>query len=118
MTEQLGEGLVDSRIFIFGLNFTFKSVDMVDLLGFMVSSGKMQKVNISTFPSNKSKHALNWKRTSINKITIEEIFIFLCGIAVQFEDIVEIVVLTMDITTDGHLFFIFNWEINKRFIGF
>ena len=108
MAEQLGEGLIYSWIFILGLNFTFEPVDMVDLLGFVVSSGEMQKVNIGTFPGNKSKHALNRKGPSIDKIAVEEILIFLCGVAVQFEDVVEIVVLTVDVTADGHLFFIFD----------
>ena len=57
--EELREGLVDSIVFVLGLDLSFESIDVVDLFGLMVSSGHMHEVNVDALPSNQGYDALD-----------------------------------------------------------
>ena len=110
--EHLRKGLVHSNIFVFGLDFAFKPIDVVDLLGLMVSTSHMQEIFISNLPGYQGEHALNRKRTSVNEIPIEEVFVFDCWVSIDFEDVEQIVVLAMNIAAYRNLFFVFDWIVD------
>lgn len=111
-TKKLRESFINSNIFIFSLDLSFKSINHIYLLCLVVASRHMKDIFIYTFPSNQCKHTLNWKWPSINKISIEQVFIFLCRNSIYFIDIKKIVILSMYISTYGYLLLLFNIEIN------
>lgn len=82
---------------------------MIDLFSLVISSGHVQEVNIDTFPGYKSQHAFNREGASVHKVTIEEIFIFGGRDSIEFKNVDEIIVLTMNISTDCDLLLIFNF---------
>ena len=112
VAEKLRKRFVNTNIFILSLNLSFESIYVVHLFRFMIASSHMEEVFISTFPSYKCKNTLYWKRSSINEISIEKVLILNGWITIKFEDIVEIIVLTMDISTNCYLFIIIYRVVN------
>lgn len=115
-TEELRESFIDPNILVLCLNFSLKPVNMVHLLGLMISSSHMQEVFIGALPSNEREHALDRERTSIYEISIEEVLVSNSWKSIEFEDVVEIVVLTMDISADGDFFIILDGVVDQRFV--
>ena len=83
----------------------------------MISSSHMQKLFINAFPSNECEHTLDRERTSIYKITIEKIFIFVSRITIDFENIHQIVILAMDISAYCYFLLILDFVVNQGVIG-
>ena len=69
----------------------------------MIASGHVDAVWIVNLPRNQCQHDLNWKRPSIDEITIEQIRILSTRDSIEFEDIQQIIILTMDITAHCQL---------------
>ncbi len=90
---------------------------MVDLFGLVVSSGHMQKVDVGAFPSNESEHALDRERPSIYKISVEEVLVVDSGVAVDVEDVHQVVVLTVDVSANGHFLLLSDGVIDQRRIA-
>jgi N-glycosylase/DNA lyase len=64
----------------------------------------MQEIYVCGLPGNEGEHAFNRERSAINEISIEKVLIIDCRETIQFKDVIEIVVLPMDISTDSDLF--------------
>jgi hypothetical protein len=84
---------------------------VVDLFGLMVAPSEMQKLAISAFPGDQCQDALYRERASVYKIAIEEILVSEGWVAVDFEDVHEIVVLAMDISADCKLLLVLNFIV-------
>lgn len=80
--EQLRESFIHSLIFKFCLNLTFEPVDVVDLFGFVVAAGHVQKIYVDAFPSYEGEDALNGERTAVDEIAVEKVFVVDGGDAV------------------------------------
>jgi hypothetical protein len=73
----------------------------------------VQEVFIGAFPGYEGEHALDREGASVYEIAIEEIFVVDSGVAVEFEDVEEVVVLPVDIAAHCNLLLIFNGVIHK-----
>jgi hypothetical protein len=71
---------------------------LIHVLRFVIASSHVNAVWIVDLPRNQCQHDLNGERTSIDEITIEQIRILSTRDSIEFEDIQQIIVLTMDIT--------------------
>jgi len=69
----------------------------------MIASGHVNAVWIMDLPWNQCQHDLNGERASIDEITIEQIRILSTRDSVEFKDIQQIIILTMDITAHCQL---------------
>jgi len=69
----------------------------------MIASGHVNAVWIVDLPRNQRQHDLNRERSSIDEITIEQIRILSTRDSIEFEDIQQIIILTMDITAHCQL---------------
>ena len=78
----------------------------------MVSSRHVKIVFIGAFPSYESHYTLNWKRSSVYEISVKKIFIVYARIAIYFENVEDIVILSVDIATNVELLFIFDSVID------
>ena len=115
--EELREGFINTDVLVLGFYFSFEAVDMVDLLGLVVASRHMQEVLISALPGNQRQHALDRERPSVHEISVEEVLVADCWIAVELEDVVEVVVLSVDVSTDGDLFLVLDGIIHERLVA-
>lgn len=68
----------------------------------------MQEILIGALPGYQGKHAFHRKRTSVHEIAIEEVLVSDGWVTVEFEDVVEVVVLPVDVSADGDLLIILN----------
>ena len=85
---------------------------MVDLFGLMISSGHMQEINVGALPGDEGEDAFNRKGSSIDIISIKKILVIDSWESVEFEDVEEVIVLSMDITTDSYMFLLINLIVN------
>ena len=61
---------------VFMTYFTLKSVDLVHVLSLVVSSQHEQSLRTSELDRQESEDSFKRKRTSINEITIEQVWVF------------------------------------------
>ena len=76
----------------------------------MVTSGHVEMLGQCNFPGQQGQNDLNGEGTSINEVTVEEVRVLLTGHAINIENVEQIVELTMDVTTDGDLFKIVDFD--------
>lgn len=112
IAEEFRESFINSIILVFGLNFTLKSIYHVNLFGLMVSPCHVKNIFIDTFPGNKGHDTLYRERSTVDKISIEEIFVVHMWVTVYFKDVKDIVVLPMNIPAYGNLFLIIYFVLN------
>lgn len=117
VAEELGEGFVDSRIFVLGLDFSLEAIDHIHLLSLVVSSGHMQEILIGGLPGDQGEHALDGERASIDEVAVEQILVVDGGVAIDLEDVAEIVVLAVNIAANGDFFGVLNWVVDQRCVG-
>ena len=53
----------------------------------MVSSGHVQEIFVHALPGNQSHNALDRKWSSVNKIAVEQVLVFVSRVAVDFENV-------------------------------
>jgi len=80
----------------------------------MIASSHVNAVWIVDLPRNQSQHDLNRERPSINEITIEQIRILSTRDSIEFEDIQQIIILTMDITANCQLLITLDKKYNVK----
>lgn len=112
-TKQFRDSFVHAQILEFSFDFALEPVDHVDLFCLMVASGHVQELFVHAFPSNQSHNALHWEWASVYEISIEQIFISLRGVSIKFENIQQIVILTMYIPANCNFFLIFNLIVDQ-----
>jgi len=116
--EELRERFIDSWIFILGLDFSFETVNVVDLLGLMVSSGHVQKVDVGALPGNEGEDALHRERSPVDKITIEKILVIHGWGPVDLENVNQIKVLPVNVSAYSDLLLVSDVIIYQRLVGF
>ena len=102
VAEQLGECIVNLST-ILCLDLPLKTIDHINLLSLMVSSGKVQEIMVACLPCQESQHTFDRERPSIHEVTVEEVFIIYGWYSVHLEDVHEIVVLSMNVSADCDL---------------
>lgn len=115
-TEQFREGFIHPNILVLGFHLALKAVNMIDLLCLVVSSGHMQEIFIGALPGYEGKHAFHRKRASVHEIAVEEVLVSDGWVSVEFEDVVEVVVLAVDVSTNGDLLIVFDRIVNQGLI--
>lgn len=81
MLEEVSEKFHSLTVILVN-DFTFETVHLVHVFGFVVTSGEMHNIGVVNLPSNESEDTFNGERTSVDEITIEEIRILSTGITV------------------------------------
>lgn len=97
-------GLKQQKSFlaVFGLNFSRKSVHIIQIKGLMVASVKIEAFWTNNLKSIEGDNHLDRKGTSINKIPIEQIWSLFSWVPVKREDIQQIVKLPVNIPANNN----------------
>ena len=74
----------------------------------MISSAHEKVIWEADLPWQKSHYDLNWEGASIDEISIEQIWVLFGWASIYLENVEEIVVLAMNVSTDSDLFLVFS----------
>ena len=97
--KESGEVLPHICVSIFSQALIIETIHLGNLLAFVVSTKDGNTIWVTNFEANKESHSLNGVVTTINVVSHEEVV----GIRVlpsHFEKLLEIVELTMDVSTN------------------
>lgn len=78
-----------------------------------LTSAHKEVIRKQKFKSKQSENAFDTERSSINKVTVEQIWIGFRWKAVSFEDIHEVIELTVNVTAHCKLSVVGNFHVNK-----
>lgn len=96
------------------LNLSLESINHVDLSGLVVSSCHVKEVFINAFPSYQCHDAFDGEGSSVDKVSIKEVLIVLGGVLIEFEDVNQVIKLSVDVSANCELFFVFDGVVDKR----
>ena len=115
--EQLREKLVSLDI-VLVLDFTFETVHLIQISWFMIAPSHEEMARIQGLPGQQANDDFDGEGTSVNEISIEQIGVSLRGVAIDLEDIHQIVVLSVNITTDSDFLVLRHGDVHQAFIFF
>jgi hypothetical protein len=69
-------------------------------------------IGVEEFVTQEDKNALHGKTASVDEISVEQIWICFRGFAIQLKDVHQIVVLPMNISTNGE--FVLIWYLHDN----
>mmetsp|Transcript_88209 Transcript_88209/g.246809 ORF Transcript_88209/g.246809 Transcript_88209/m.246809 type:complete len:317 (-) Transcript_88209:327-1277(-) len=78
-------------------------VVLVQASRLVIATCKEHTPGVQQFPSEQAQHDLDRERTSVHKVAIEDVRVFLGRNPVQLKDVQEIVKLTVDVAADRDL---------------
>lgn len=73
----------------------------------------MKEIFVDTLPSNESHDTFDRERSSVNKISVEKIFIFRSWILIEFKNICQIIILAVNVSADCKLLLVFDLVLNQ-----
>lgn len=68
-------------------HFTVESIQFVQLCGLMITSAHEEVVGVADFPGEKAHYNLTWKAPTIDKITIEKVWVLFGWNTIKLKDI-------------------------------
>ena len=101
--EELGEEIVCFYVILL-FHLSFKPVHLIQLLRLVVPSIHEEVLRIANFPSEHCHYYFNREGTSVYEVSVEYVRIFFRRTSVYFENVHQIIVLTVDIATDRDFF--------------
>ncbi len=82
-------------------DFSFESVELVHAPAFVVASVHVEAGWIHEFVDVEREDALHRKRSSVDEVSVEQVGSICRWLAVELEDVEQVIVLSMDVTADG-----------------
>ncbi len=82
----------------------------------MITSSHEEVIWKESFPCKKSNYDFYWEWSSVDEVSIKQVSIVLRRIAIEFENVEQIVELTMDISTHCDLLVVRNIDVDKTLI--
>ena len=100
--KKLRKQIVHLRIVLLD-DLTFEAIHLIELLSLMVTSRHEEVLRVAYLPGKHRENDLTGKRASVDEVTVEEVRVLFRGVAVQLENIKQVVVLPVDVATNCYL---------------
>ena len=101
--EELGKDIICFYVILL-FHLSFKSVHLIQLLRFVVSSIHKEVLWIANLPSEHRHYYFDREGASVYEVSIEKIRIFFGRTSVYFENVHQIIVLSVNVATDSDFF--------------
>jgi len=82
----------------------------------MVTTTHEEVLGVTNLPCEHHHNDFDREGTSVDEVTIEDVWVFFRRIAIQLKDVHQVVVLSMDVSTDRDFFQLIDSDINKSVI--
>lgn len=113
MAEKLREQVVGLHV-IFGFYLAFKSVHFVQLFGLMVTTAHEEVLGEADFPWEHEHDDFDGEWATIDEVAIEDVRVLFWWISIKLENVHQIIVLAVNITTDCDLLQLVNRDLHQR----
>ena len=112
LLEHVVEEVVGLQV-VLVLHLPLESIELVQILCFVVSSAHKEMVGVAHLPREQAHYHLHGETSSVNEVAIENIGVRLGRNSVDLEDIQEIVVLAVDVSADSDFLVVFSLDLHK-----
>lgn len=73
----------------------------------------MKVIFIYTLPSNQCHDAFDGERSSVDKVSVKQVLVIWARVLIELENVEQIVILSVDVTTNSEFLFILNCVVDK-----
>ena len=102
---------IDHLIGVFSFDLSFEAVHFVHVLALVVAARHEKVVGIQEFVAEQDENALDRERTAVHKVSVEQVGILFRRLTIQLENVHQVVILAMNISTDGKFLPVGNLQI-------
>ena len=102
---------IDHLIGVFSFDLSFEAVHFVHVLALVVAARHEKVVGIQEFVAEQDENALDRERTAVHKVSVEQVGILFRRFTIQLENVHQVVILAMNISTDGKFLPVGNLQI-------
>ena len=76
----------------------------------------MEVIFINTFPSNQCHDAFDGEGSSVDKVSVKKVLVIWAGVLIELENVEQVVILSVDVTTNCEFLLVFNCVVNKGWV--